>query len=396
MKRNSKWTKPQTLPEFKPSSHYIPGTDIDLLNDDNHTISPTPGGMELIAQYYARKYGTNIVLPADESEGEKIYASLITFAANINTYLEPIKKANQDCRAAFFIGAESTHATPIIYIRENGKEGFLYADTKGVNEWAVELMQDETKVEVYAIEDWRQADSYSCYIEALTFSRDATAMSKDKQNFRIPGLLNFLDNHSEPSAKGTFRKLTSLPPELLKTAQSSEFTKNYRDESKRVVHDHKGKPETIEEFRERYTDKDISIRRKPPKKVETTDISRYLRKKGIQSADIIEMQFYLNHIEKKLGYKLSDETRHRFVQEAKDVFRSQDPAYKTREGIKKFAENFLLNYKKTHKKNSNSSTPLEEKFSEHSKKHGLFKTPVEQKDNVGEELTKVSDNSLGN
>lgn len=95
-------------------------------------------------------------------------------------------------------------------------------------------------------------------------------MSKDKKSYRVPELLTFLDNHSEPSSKGKFHKVTKLPPELLKTTQSSEFTKNYRDESARMVHEHKGKPETIEEFKERYTDKDISIRRKPPKKVETT------------------------------------------------------------------------------------------------------------------------------
>lgn len=67
MPRNEKSTKPQTLPEFKPSNHYAPGIDIDLLNEDNNTISPTPAGIELIAQYYARKYGTNIVHPNSQS-----------------------------------------------------------------------------------------------------------------------------------------------------------------------------------------------------------------------------------------------------------------------------------------------------------------------------------------
>lgn len=106
------------------------------------------------------------------------------------------------------------------------------------------------------------------------------------------------------------------------------------------------------------------------------------------------MQFYLNHIEKKLGYKLSEETRHRFVQEAKEVFRMQDPAYKTRAGIKKFAEDFLLNYQKNHKKPLNC-TPLEDKFSEQSKKHGLFKAPFEQKENDQKGLTKRSGSGLG-
>jgi hypothetical protein len=333
------------LPKFQPRDYYSLTTDVRVIQGDNKAISPHQLGRELIAEYYAKKYNTEIIFPAKVFEEDKIFLDVVSFSVYINAYLDPFRnEENKDCRVCFFIGGGSTHAIPIIYIRENGKEGILYADSKGVNSCVAENIVKATKIPVYAIEDSRQADKYSCYTEALAFNRDATAKDKETEEYRIPQLLSYLEKNSAPSEQGQFHKVTKLPNALLKTSQKTGFVEKYADTTdlKKVIH--KGK--ALSKFREEYTDKNVSVKREN-NQIESKDISNYLSKKGIKFSDIIEIQFYTNHLKKELGNIWSDKTRGDFILGAKKVFHSQPTVHQGREGLYQFAEAFLFVQRKS-------------------------------------------------
>ncbi|MHB1949719.1 MAG: hypothetical protein ACYCQI_16595, partial [Gammaproteobacteria bacterium] len=261
--------------KFYPYWHYTIGNDPKIADKkQNLTVTPLQEGRELIAQYYAQKYQTNIEFPHTyyEEHHLKSFHDITDLVLDIKNHLLKARKHSGDYRLAFYIGANKSHATPIIYIKEAGKEGILYADSNGVNEWVVTQMQQNSGIRVFAIKDTRQADFYSCYTDALVFARDTTAIDPKTGKFRIPNLLQRLEDRSVEE-KGYYT--TKLPDELLKTAQITEFVESHRQAIPTRAH----KDEDLTQFRSRYT-AEASILTHG--KVVTKPISTYLRLKGIK------------------------------------------------------------------------------------------------------------------
>lgn len=320
-------TTSSSLAPFNPSQYYVVGTDQKISDEKNNLqVIPLQKGRELVEQYYAKKYRTNISFPRDNSS----YVDTTSFVFDINKYLTKAREKKEDHRQAFLLGAEATHAIPIIYVREDGKEAILYADSKGINEWNIQQITD-TGLKVYAIKEPRQSDSYSCYSDALVFGRDTTAKNKDG-SYKIPTLLSALKS-SEKKEKNYYS--TKLPDELLKTSQIKEFTDYHTERSDRKIH----KNETIDQFRKRYTE---NAEVKSHTKNERKNISTYLRKKGIKYADIIEIQFYINELSREAGTLWSDEIRKNFIDQAKnELLKQQLSSENQRKGLYDFSKIFL-------------------------------------------------------
>ena len=295
-----------------------------------------PRGMELVAEYYAKKYQTNITLAKIEMPGLSLvmYADLTHFVAEINGYLRTLRSTPGDnYRHAFLIGASATHATPVVYIRENGQEGILLADSKGVNAWAAQTAHDGSGINVYASELTRQADMSSCYTDAMVFCRDTTSVNADTGEYYIPGLLTQLQSRAEPRS-GFFA--ARLPNELLKTAQIASFVGDNREaDSEKIIH----KGMTLDQFRERKTDKGVLIKGKD----QPVDIASYARKKGAKLANIAEIQFYLKQISDQAGDLFIDTERKLFIAEAKRILKTQGNLG-SRLGLHEFAETFLARF----------------------------------------------------
>jgi hypothetical protein len=85
-------------------------------------------GQRLLAEYYARKYGANIVFPEDE---RGTHLTMQDFFADVRTCIEPLQKEEGDVRCAFYLGG--AHTVPVIYIKEKGQQTILVADSKGGN-----------------------------------------------------------------------------------------------------------------------------------------------------------------------------------------------------------------------------------------------------------------------
>lgn len=332
---------------FEPSEFYVTSRNPSILhNEHNLVVKMRPKGMELISQYYFRKYGSIITVakrrPIPGFENTLLYQALTDFvASDITSYIAYCRRKNPkgDYRHAFLLGAGDTHATPLIYIRENGLECILLAQSKGVNEWAARTASQSVKFPVYTVAMPRQADDTSCYTDAMVFCKDATAKNSNTGEYYIPSLLTNLSSRAEEKT-GYFT--TKLPNELLKTAQISAFIVEHREAktSEKVIH----KNETLEQFRARYTDHNIKIRKKTPETVITTDIASYARQKALKFANTIEIQFYLNELADHLGDLLTDDKRMEFMMESKRILKNQGPPGANRSGLHEFAESFLAQH----------------------------------------------------
>jgi hypothetical protein len=323
--------------KFKPSSYYFKTTDATIVgNLFNKVVTPLPKGRELIAHYYKEKYESKVIFLEKEF--------------SLNEHLKIFREKGEDCRVAFILQSKTyEHHIPMIYIRENGKEALLYADSKGSDSNLPLTIGTEAKIPVYIVKNARQADHYSCYTDALAISRDATAKNYATGKYRIPQLLSFLENNSVSNRYGEpYAIIESLPNMLLKTAQIKNFVESYSDKENLTEPVHKDK--TLETFRKSYKE-DVNIivglgyddddeKSKPI--IEKKSISTYLKKKGIKFADVIEIQFYLNQLEKNLGTMWSDELRKKFIAEAKETFHSQPTVLEGRDGLHEMAEKFLL------------------------------------------------------
>lgn len=130
-------------------------------------------GQRLLAEYYARKYGANIVFPEDE-RGKHL--TIGEFCADVRTCIEPLQNEEGDVRCAFYLGG--THTVPVIYIKEKGQQSILVADSKGGrdNDLArviAERLAGED-ITVYRVDEPRQRDLYSCYADAMKFAATMT------------------------------------------------------------------------------------------------------------------------------------------------------------------------------------------------------------------------------
>jgi hypothetical protein len=288
-------------------------------------VSPTKKGLELLAQYYKKKYRCNITLfEGFLQPGEKL-------TANIKTIQDEITKAKSNnpagnYRHAFLFGINDGHATPLIYIKEGDLECFLLSDSLGKTKEEAKRIHEQTGITVYFSNDPRQATRNGCYIDALIFCRDTTRINEDG-NYYIPDLRNQL-HQRKVSNDGSAQ--VKLPNELLKTAQISKYIIDHKEDTpdpKKIHND-----ETLEQFRERYTGEIMLYGR--PKKV-----NLYLTKKSQKLAKMIEIQFYLEEIKKQIGSQLTPAMEDLFVREAKAIFK-KDPG----SNLLAHAEDFLKNF----------------------------------------------------
>jgi len=321
---------------------------------------PTKEGTELVTQYLNNKYQANIACPiggyslldmvdndSDLYLKPKTHLVNITEMGKIISLISEARKKPDDHRQAFIFEAEQGHAVFMVYIRERGKEGILYSDSIGSDKNIALAINKNTGIQVYYTPPKRQADHASCYTDSLVFGRDTTGVSPETGQYIISDLLGLLEERGDNITKGI--SSVTLPNVLLKTAQLSTFISLNKDEKKlqKIIH----KDETLEEFRERYG-KNLSMSDGATKRIST-----YLHAKGNKYTANMEIQFYLNEMEKNIGHDLPKTIKTDFITHAKK-------AIETKEDLYYFSEQFLnklLGYE-------NSSLPMVEvNASQHTK-----------------------------
>lgn len=246
-------------------------------------------------------------------------------------YLSKIRQAHQgDYREAFIFGKNQKHAVLVVYIKENAQEVLLLMDSIGSDSGS--FIEKYTGIKTYSLILGRQVDGWSCFTEALLLGRDLTAIDKETGLYKLSNLLEKI--------KLTNGRIGQLPDELLKTAQSTGFIETYRYErNQRIIH----KQETLDEFRARYTDKNVLAKKNVNEEAKERSICNYLRIKTMKYADIAEIQYYLNQLEVEMGRELTDDEKKRFRDLAKAEFKTQGTAveHNDRKGLFELKENFL-------------------------------------------------------
>lgn len=310
------------LEQFSPSAHYVQGFDTFI---NAPYVFLMQEARELIVQYYSEKYGSKIFLV------NGFHKLCFTLAKQ--------DKSSSHYRAGFFVGKINEHSIPIVYIRENGEEALFYADSQGHNNSILAQLKQLTTLPIYSVKEKRQADFYSCAIDALIFLRDCTAMDQEKTHYRLPYLLASLKRRST-QREGYLE--VKLPNPLLKTIQQSSFLELHEEKSACLVH----KEQTLSDFRKHYS------MRNTYGKTQST----YLRIKGIKIAHIIEIQFYLNQLQSQLDAQWTVELRTAFIHQAKYEFAQQGDFFLNprRAGLYELA----LYFQKNIKENKNADLRL--------------------------------------
>lgn len=307
------------LNSFIPDQYYF---KVDAYHEEisSKTLASVylrPEGIELIAQYYREKYHSDITLFYDAD-------ALLEFLAK--------SKFPNNSRKAFILisGDERPHASPVIYLNENNEEVLFSADSLGTTDENAKAWVKQVKYPFYYVSDARQSDRVSCYVDALTFARDTTAIDKSTKNYRILSLLTKLKSRGTKVADNLYT--AKLPDELLVTSQLPAFVENHKECNERIIH----KTETLSLFRKRYTDYgDFIVTSGRRGEIKKSNPANYLRMKGLKMLNIIEIQFYLNELRKHLCDVWIPAMRAEFIQGADVVLASDKP------NMKEFAESFI-------------------------------------------------------
>lgn len=314
------------MQKFEPELFFV--VQSDVISGD--IVGPTIEGAKLIAQYINSKYHANICCPVEEdtpivsSSTEAVITPTQHFikvpffgvSPQFNSLISEAKTKSGDYRQAFIFSDSKRvkHVAFVAYIREGNNEGILYSDSLGSNRISANLIHKITETKVFYNYLGRQAADIGCITDALVFGRDITRMNPETGQYIIQNLLGLLEGREEKVADGL--SLVKLPNELLKTAQTSKFIDFNKDMNKLQEKIHKD--ETIDEFRDRYS-KDISTHDGSTKRIST-----YLHTKGNKYRDIMEIQFYLNEIEKEIGHSLPDNIKKDFISDAKTAIKVKE------------------------------------------------------------------------
>jgi hypothetical protein len=271
-------------------------------------IQINPKGEHLLAKYFRRKYQANIVFPERKvayGNIERIATS--EFPAYAKEFLLELGKTNGDVRCLFYPGG--THVIPFVYLKQGDREVVLVADSKGGKSGHAALLAEQLKgtgIEVLNVAETRQRAMLGCRVDAMKFAVSLTGHRPDGE-YLLPNILGaLLDHASEPNDEGV--RSVSLPAELLRTAQISQFVEaNLKNDDKdRPLLDDPNKQRTFAEFREQYTktftqateaQPDLTLAEARPK-------LDYLRQKAWRSAEIIQIEHFNEQLEKILGAKM--------------------------------------------------------------------------------------------
>lgn len=168
-----------------------------------------------VMQHYNKKYNANIIISDN-------------FVNMIKTFKK--RQGTDDTRIMWHTGAKSGHATPIFYLKENGHEALFIADSiMNYVDDATSLYQ-KISIPIFTIEDMRQNDSYSCFLDSLLWGKMVTGKLPDG-SYRIPNIVHFLYQHSYKrpiKSNMPIYIVEKLPTTLLATAQNKNFIAQFK------------------------------------------------------------------------------------------------------------------------------------------------------------------------
>ncbi len=334
-------SKAALLPRFESFHYYKVEKDASIVDEKYQPVAKIrPEGTKLIIKYYADKYQTRISRPADVDDEklatlsiddrDKRYLADWEFFNDERGLLKGARQIEaKEYREAFIVGPGIHHNIPIVYLREGKEEGLLYANTlsdhtKGVLD-RIKVLSQNQNLDIYVVEEGRQAGSYGCSVDALFFAKEATAIEKGTGQYRIPNLLSRLKVRSQK--KDNYYSVLLLD-EFLVDSQISKTVKVHQEKYPRIIR--KKRQETLEKIRKRFTFKNVRMLNGV-----VSDISSYLKIKGFKYMVIIEIQFYIEKIKEKWLFLWNDQIRITFIEQAKIV------ASKSQENLYDFAGEFL-------------------------------------------------------
>jgi hypothetical protein len=294
------------LDKFNYQDYFILETDL-IYKGKLPKAELKQSGVDLVSQYYSYKYQMeNLIKTWNVDELIQVINS---------EDFSKIRNIEDDIRIPFLI--TGTHSTPVAYVKEGGKEYLLIFDSLGDSSMAQNAAEFFPEINVYtSISKIRQRDDYSCHAEAQIFLRELIGKD-EKGNFLIPNILstlseNIIKDKTSNDHPPNFHTI-KLFDRLLITTQTPLFMAAHEQEYKSndLIHRHKGQPENIEAFLKRYPPEEVVYTGKKP------TVSSYLREKGLKLGHIIEIQFYLNQLESRLGSKFTKNLKDDFIDSAK-------------------------------------------------------------------------------
>jgi len=173
------------------------------------------------------------------------------------------------------------HAIPVIYIKAGDNDALFLVNSLGValnhHNW---IFKRNDQIKIYAIEKKREMANTGCYIDAFVFLNNA--IGKASGEYRIPNLLQYLENNCQDLNDKRYSKVTKLPPRLLKTFQSSELIREYSNSQDEKIAVNK-QNDSIAGHLSRY------------KKTSSNNCANhsYVAQKGMKMRAKVEIEFYL-------------------------------------------------------------------------------------------------------
>ena len=236
-----------------------------------------------------------------------------TVSSFAREHIEPLRKTPGDIRCAVTVTCVleggARHAVPVIYIKEGGREAILVADSLGARSPDIALaLADQFHSEgiaVYRVDELRQLDHFSCYVDAMELSAKIAGRLRNEDgsfgDYILPKVLKELESRRKQSILQDNVLAVRLPDELAKCAQTNRFIAAQKGP--------KPKPEvTLRGARKRKT---LTSFRSPHELTVTwkknygpnvfRDINDSLRHKGFRYAELIQIGHYSRQMENYFG-----------------------------------------------------------------------------------------------
>jgi hypothetical protein len=287
-------------------------------------------GLKLLKSYYARKYGAVIALPEHKESGRPV--SIEEFPAKAHELFERARAGNGDARCAFLVG-DGEQCVPVIFMRENGVESILVADSRGEHkdDLAQKLAAKFEKIDVYRVDaprrrDKSKIDKASSYVDGMKFAATIAGRRRSSEgavSYILPNMAQELRERSKLPGPDRVMAVT-LPAELAKLSQLDDLIKAEPEgDTKEVPMRGDAKKRTLTEFRDAHR---VSIQAPvDDSNGESVSESRidYVRLKSFKYPDLIHIEHFnqelVKHCEKAGGEKWTPKRQSRFVEQLKNV-----------------------------------------------------------------------------
>lgn len=277
--------------------------------------------LQLLADYYRRECGANIVIPGGDAGA---FLAKGEFTLDIERYLAPLKAEPGDVRCAFLVTVNESpeHTVPVIFIKENGKQAILIADSLG-NQSPCELSKEIATVlrgqdiDVYRSDEIMQRSPWGCKAHSV---KVAVAMTRREMlddgtmgDYSMPSVCSEMkewltDAAEEEGPLDGSARAVNLPAELAMLSERTAAIKaqvGERDseERNRVLRDDK-KKRTFNEKYDAYSPKFALVT------LATAELDQrpaahhhadYLRQKGLHYSKIEQIEFYNQQLKDILG-----------------------------------------------------------------------------------------------